>query len=241
MSDLKQYLNVYEFETKLKGSDDTIKYKGLSTNSIKKLLVYENENDPLNEENVLDHFINLSVLNEDFDVDEIHVVDRYYLLVKIREATKGSIFEYQYSCPSCGKRTPQSIDLDELIINKPQEVTHELKLGSLTFKMDFPLRKTQKEVLNCIDKNLSDREKRVEIGLADIASHVNEIQSPDGKIEIDYKDLINYIGELPESELSKIDEWKSTNNFGIQLEKSITCTKCGHESIESLSLSDFFS
>jgi hypothetical protein len=206
MSSLKKYLNVYDFETVLKGSGETIKYKGLSTNAIKKLLVYENETDPLKEEEILDSLLKIAVTEEDFNPDNMYILDRYYLFIKIREATKGNIYKFPSKCSKCEKEVIQEVDLNDLIIDKPESFDEELKLGELTFKMSYPTRKKQKELFKSINRNLSDTNKRIEMGLADIAGYIEEINSPEGKIEVDYKELIDFIGDLPESALTVIKD-----------------------------------
>ena len=88
MSDFKKYLNVYEFETTLPGSGVTIKFKPITTGQMKKLLVYENETDPSMVEEAMDELINSSVSTEGFDVKDVWLQDRFFLLVEIRRKTK---------------------------------------------------------------------------------------------------------------------------------------------------------
>lgn len=242
MSNLKQYLNVYNFDTELVGSGVKVNYKGLSTNSIKKLLMYEKETDILMEQDILDSIINLAVVDEGFNVEELLISDRYYLFIKIREATKGNIFEYDYKCSECGKESPKTIDISKLVINKPEEFDKELKLDSLIFEMDYPKRKLQKELISSISKKLTDNEKRVELGLVDIAAFVTGIKTHDGEVlNVDYKELVDFIGDLPEHEMDKIDEWREKNDFTIDLSTNVKCIDCGNEETVNPPLTNFFS
>jgi hypothetical protein len=73
MSDFKKYLNVYEFETTLPGSGEVIKYKPITTGQLKKLLIYEDDDDPSIIEEALDDLITSSVISEGFDVTDLKV------------------------------------------------------------------------------------------------------------------------------------------------------------------------
>jgi hypothetical protein len=232
---------VYEFNTDLIGSGENVKYKGLNTNSIKKLLIYEKETDPLMQEEILDSVIK-SALIDDTNIDEMFVLDRYYLFVKIREATKGSLVEYRYTCSKCKNEQPKTIDLNNLIINKPTEINPIVELKSLIFEMEHPKRSLQKKVTGCINKKLSVKEKMVDMRISDIASYVKAIKTLDGKnLDIDYTELIDFIGNLPENELDKINDWMQKYNFGIKLNDKAICKKCKNVDVIDLPITNFFS
>lgn len=243
MSDLKQYLNVYEFETTLPGSGLEVKYKGLSTNLVKKLLIFDNDKDFLKEEKMLD-FIIKEVVIGDINIDDMYVLDRYYLFIKIREATKGSLYQYQYTCPKCKSQSLQTIDLEKIEIKKSKitKETQELKIldGNITLIMDHPLRERQKEVYKVINKNQSDTEKKIEIQLADIVSYITKVTTPNGDHDINYKELIDFIGELPETQLDIIRKWQEDNYFGIDLKHTDICKSCGNEEEKNIPVSNFF-
>lgn len=240
---LKDHLNKYRFNTVLPGSGKEINYKGYSTNTIKELLMFEQEEDPLMEEGILDELIKLSVTDKGLDIDSMYVADRYYLLVKIREATKGSEYQFQYKCPNCNSQLLRSIDLNDMIVKKPEKIEEKLYIlnDNLIFTMNHPTRKKQKEMYSVIDKNESNTRKRIDMSLAFLASHVIKIESPDGEENTDPAELIEFIGELPESELKKFRDWQEKNGFGLNLEQEISCTRCGEKRKQTLPMMDFFS
>jgi len=240
---LKKFLNVYEFETVLPGSNEKVKYKGLSTNTMKKLIIHENEKDPLKEEDILDHILSVSIIDEDFDVDKLYVLDRYYLFIKIREATKGSVYKFQYTCPECNGQTVQSIDLKTLILKKTKIKNNTISLlkGNVKLELDYPKRKNQKEAYSYINPKLSDREKSIDIQLADLAAFVTHIKTSDGEQDIDYTELIDFIGELPENEKDVFDQWIEKNKFGIDLKHVLKCPHCEFETERDLPMQNFFS
>lgn len=244
MSGLKKYLNVYDFNTVLPGSEIEIEYKGLNTNSVKKLLTYEKEEDPLKEEELLDAILKTSIITENVNIEDFYVTDRYFLLMKIREATKGSFYQFTIKCPNCKHQSLHTVDLSKFYVKKPENLETELKIlnDTITLEMDHPKRKRQKELISTISKKLSNNEKIVEIELVNLASHIKKVFTPDGEYKIsDFKELIDFIGELPEIELDKFKEWKERNNFGINLNYDFYCEKCSHETEIPLPLSNFFS
>ena len=242
MVKLSSFLNVYEFNTVLKGSGETINYKGLSTNSLKKLLMYTKEEDPLMEEELLDKVLEVAIIDENCNIDKMFVLDRYYLLIKIRASTKGDIFEYLYTCPECKQEQPKSINLADLEINKQEKCNPLIELKSLHFILGHPTREKQKRFFNLIDKKLSKQEKQVEILLADLAAYVEEVRTPDGKLlEVDDNELSDFIGALPEDEVDKFNKWIEDYYFGIIDKIDIKCNKCKYEEKKQLPLKSFFS
>lgn len=244
MSDLKKYLNVYEFDTNLPGSGVEVKYKGLSTNLMKKLLIFENEKDPLKEEEIFDFLLKEVVLN-DVDVNDMYTLDRYFLFIKVRIATKGSLYQYTYTCPHCKSQSLQSIDLDQMMVKKPKMLKKDrvLKLvnDQIIFEMDYPKRSTQKNVYKHISRRLSDSEKVIDIRLADIVSHITKVTTPDGDQELDVKELIDFVGDLPEKELDVIRDWQKKFHFGIDLTHINVCNGCKEEEERLIPLTNFFS
>ena len=58
-----KYLNIYEKTVILPGSNQEVKIKPLNTNQIKKLLVYENETNPVVGEQILDDILKFCIID----------------------------------------------------------------------------------------------------------------------------------------------------------------------------------
>jgi len=112
------FVNVYDFECELPGSKQVVKFKPVSTGQIKKLLTYENETNYVIQEQALDDLISSSVLSEGFDIMELYIYDRLFLLIEIRKKTKGEIIEFQIKCPECDSQSLNRVDLNELELAK---------------------------------------------------------------------------------------------------------------------------
>lgn len=118
MSNFKRYLNVYEFETVLPGSGETIKFRPITTGQIKKLLIYEGAEEAEIIEKALDEVMEGCIVTEGFDIRKMFLPDRFFLLLELRKITKGNLYQFQSMCPSCNSQSLQTVDLQKLPIKK---------------------------------------------------------------------------------------------------------------------------
>ena len=114
VSNFKEFLNVYEFSTVLEGSGETIRFKPLVTKQLKKLFVADAETNPDAGEAILDDLIKECVVNEDFKVDDLYLLDRISLLFEIRKKSKGETISTTRKCGNCGLETLFNIDLNNV-------------------------------------------------------------------------------------------------------------------------------
>lgn len=246
MFNYEKYLQSYVFTAVLPGSGEEITFRPLTTNDLKKVLIYENQQDPLIGEEILDQIITNVVQNENFNIDSIYIQDRYFLFIEIRKATKGKTHSFPHTCNSCGSQSIQSVDLDEDLDLKNMDLDSlqkELSVlnDNIVLEMGFVTRGEQKEGFKQIPKKLSMSQKQVEMMIADMASSIKTINTPDGKEEdlpVDKK--MEFVGNLPGQEYDKIKEWHDNNYFGIDLTIDIVCPTCGHEEKRQLPLDNFF-
>jgi hypothetical protein len=110
-----KYVNSYTFDTVLPGSGEKVIFRPVTTGQLKKVLIFESSRDPDIMEKALDSIINECVITpEGFDADKLYLQDRFYLLLEIRKATKGSKYTFQTKCPSCSSQSQQNINLGNL-------------------------------------------------------------------------------------------------------------------------------
>lgn len=123
----KKFLNPFEFECDLPGSGERIKYKPVTVGQIKRMMLYENTEDPFVIENALDSLISECVITEGFDIKKLFIPDRFYLLVEIRNATKGSNYKFGTRCFSCNSQVMVTVDLHKLPVKKLDKKIPEIK------------------------------------------------------------------------------------------------------------------
>lgn len=114
----KRYLNMYEWETVLPGSGKMVKYKPITTGQIKRLLLYNEVDDENIIEAALDTLISECVITDGFSVGDLYLQDRFFLMVEIRNVTKGYKYTFPSKCLSCDSQTYQTVDLSKLVVKK---------------------------------------------------------------------------------------------------------------------------
>lgn len=241
MYNYQKYLETYKYSTELPSNNQVIEFRPLTTNDMKKLLVYENQKDPLLGEDILDSIINEVVLVENFNVEDLYTQDRYFLFIELRKATKGSKFTFPYTCSGCKNQSIQSIDLNNLTVKKMEMTSEEVELldGNIKLQMGFSTRKEQKDAYKTINKKLRPTEKQVEMVLADISCSIKAIVTSEGIEEPPIEAKMDFIGNLPASEYDKITKWYRDNDFGIDLNITIYCPDCGKEETTQVPLNNF--
>ena len=240
-----KYLNIYEKTVILPGSNQEVKIKPLNTNQIKKLLVYENETNPVVGEQILDDILKFCIIDSTFDIGDLFLQDRYFLFIEVRKFSKGSLHTFEYTCPNCKSQSIQKINLEELTLTKlvEESIVKEVKILNdvLTINMGFIKRKDQIDAYKTIKKNLSNTQKQIEMAIINMALSIQSIQAPDGiDEEIPLEKKIEFLENLPKFEFEKIKDWFSENDFGIDLTIRKKCPHCGYETFEAMPLTNFF-
>ena len=241
---LDKYLSIYQNKCELPGIGGEVTFSPLTTNDVKKLLVYEDSEDPIIGEEILDNIIQ-SAVSSDIDVDSLYLQDRYFLFFEIRKATKGTKHSYQYQCPQCNNQSLQQIDLENIkSYSLDTDYSGEVKIlnGNVTLTMDHILRKEQKEGFKNLKlKGLSPTAVQVELVLNSLAQGIKQIQTPEGVEDLTFQEKVEFIEKLPSPEYDTINKWFEDNKFGLDLVNDVTCPHCGHERKSEVSLQNFFS
>ena len=249
MSDKPKFLdrvNVYEFTCKLPGLNQEVKFKPVNTGQLKKLLTYENETNLIVQEQALDDLISSSVLSEDFNIDELYLEDRFFLLVELRKKTKGEVLEFTLTCPKCNSQTLNRVDLNKLTVkpldpgvSKIVELGNEIKVHLRRVK-----RKHQKDIKpGHIPKNLTTTQQSAEIQILSHACAIDKVETPEGIDEnitlVDKKYLIE---NIPTGDYDKIRNGIEALSFGTDLSYVMGCNQCDFkQTIEVPIEQNFFS
>jgi len=178
----KDFLNVYEFESKLLGSGQVVKYKPITTTELKKLLVYENETNPINIEKAFDELITSCVISEGFNVNDLLLQDRHFLIIELRKASKGDIYEFTFKCPKCKSDNMTGINFNDFkVVKKLENIDNKIEINKDTaLYLDHATRGNQIEAYDKIDTKQGMTQIKTDMALHSIATYITGIETPDG-------------------------------------------------------------
>lgn len=242
----RDHFEVYEFDCILPGTGEKIYFKPLTTKEIKKLLTYEDSADYTEIEKILDKVIESSVTNEDFNIDNLYLQDRFFLVTEIRKKSKGEVYEFQYNCPNCKSENYLTANLDNLTINKlqPDQIDNKIEIANkenVSIFIWFIRRGEEKEAHELTDKSENNTRREAELQLNTLTQGIKGVETPDGIDEdLTFEDKQFVMNSLSLKDLDSIRNWYRDNNFGVDFTITKTCRQCGYEERTSIPLANFF-
>ena len=245
--EFKNYLNAYEFETTLPGSKEVIKFKPITTGQLKRLLVYENETNPMMVEKALDELITSCIVSKDFSINKLYLQDRFFLLVEIRRKSKGDTYQFQYKCPDCESQSIQNINLAELTVTGiPDDIESVVKIDdNLSVRLTHITRGGQNTAFKNIknSKKLSNTQRITEMALFTHAVAITGIIVPEGEIkDASIEDRKYLLENIPADSYTNIRDWFNGHDFGMDFTYTIECSNdtCEHEEKVDIPVENFF-
>jgi len=242
--DLKKFLNAYQFNTVLPGSGKKINFKPITTFQMKELISKAGA-DP---EEAVDNLINECVIDEGFDVKNLSLQDRFFLLVELRKKSKGSTYEVLFTCSKCNSQVITKVNLDNLEVKKlPKNFDNKIVLDSnITVEVDFLTREIQKASIELVKlmvaaKEVKEDDSNLNEVMFSYIMAVKKIITPDGVIESPtMEEKVTLFKDGPQLFYDRIIEWFDKLDFGVDFTTSVKCIHCGHEVKESITLQNFF-
>lgn len=238
------HINIYEFQCELPGSKQVVEFKPITTGDIKKLLTYENETNYVIQEKALDDLILSSVISDDFNIDDLYIYDRMFLLMEIRKKTKGEVLEFKIDCPECKSQSLNRVDLNNLKLVEPENLkNHVINFDKIKVYLRHMTRGQQKEDIkkHHFPRGIGDTQKAYIFQVLFHACAIDKIETPNGTDEdIPMKDRIYFIENIPVGYVEKIKEEIEKMAFGWDLEYKIICPHCKHESTEAIPIQNCF-
>ena len=239
----KNYLNVYEFSTRIPGTNEKINFRPITTGQLKKLLVYENVTDPIIIEEALDDLISSAIIDEGFDIGNLNLQDRFFLLIEIRKKTNGESYKFQYNCGSCKRQSLQNINLDRLPFKKfKKDIVYDVKLNdNISVKLNHVKRGDQKLAYSHINtENMNDSQLQTEMALITHACGIETVTTPHGaESNLSVEDKMYLLENVSTEMYEKIRNWYDESNYGTSFNTEIKCV-CGHKEKVDVPLDNFF-
>lgn len=241
--DIRGLIDTYEFPCKLPGSGQELTIRPITTGQMKKILAYENETDPYIIEEALDKLITSCVVSDGFNVDNLYLQDRFFLLLEIRKVTKGNNYTFNFICPKCNVENIKSFSLLDLPNKENTVSNYIINIGTnLNLEVDFPTRGHQKMALAYTRKRkLKGVERDIEIVMSTFAACIRRVHTQDVVIEdVSFDDKMYILDNITSDKFDVFKDWFSDNNFGIDFEIEVGCTNCDFRDMMRIPLSDFF-
>jgi hypothetical protein len=245
MLDLRSMVNDYRFECELPGSGEKVEFRPITTGQMKGLLVYENDTDPFAIENALDDLITGCVITPGFDVKELFLQDRLFLLIEIRKKTKGSNYTFKYTCPKCETDVINTVNLDELPVTRwDKNADNLIRLKeNLSVKMRLIKRGDQIDAVRAVKKMKVSSPARmaVEVATYMYAAAMDEFVLDNGETgKADIEDKIYLIDNTGDSLFNTVKKWLEDNDFGVNLYFDFSCFNCKWGARKFIPVNDFF-
>jgi len=220
MSNFRKYVNFYEFESELPGTGKLVTFKPITTGQIKRLLLYETSEDMDSIEKSLDNIISECVIDEDFDVGELYLQDRFYLLLEIRKATKGNTYSFQSRCSKCESQSAQSVNLSKLEVKKlPKEVLAKPVEKKKTSKV-IPMKKGGKLILDDNEEIKNDVLQESDRNIVKLDDKLSiRVTYLTRELQKEYKEYLSTLPDLTENQ-KMIEE--STLSYAVTVKSIVT-------------------
>jgi hypothetical protein len=232
--DLEKVLCSYEFNDVLPGSGKKIKLKPITTAQMKKLLSYSGGAEEA--ETSLDDLITSCVVDPTFDIKDLYLEDRFYLLVALRKKTKGALYSFTYTCrnPKCGAESLQNMDINKMEVKKLGKLDSMVKLDSnFSVQLKYITRGIQvqaQEIVNNLEKigpPLEGVRKEAEVATLMHALCIEKIFLPGNKeVQPSLDEAIEFLNTIPMGLYEKIRDWFNTITFSIDFKFNVICDVC---------------
>jgi len=190
-------------------------------------MTFEDEKSLVNDDNE-DNAINilLSRCVSNINVNDLIQIDKFYLLMKLREISYGDDYGVMLICSHCGAENPTTIKLSELNVNPvPDDFAEPIKYTLPTLNKEVTLRYPR-----------TKDEKYLEQGGA-LDNLWRFVESIDGHTN---KSVIaKVIEKLPLIDVKTILKLIKTD-FGVDTSVKLKCAECGEISIKELPINANF-
>jgi hypothetical protein len=212
---------------------------------MKKLLVYENNEDPFVIEDIIDDIIKGCVITEGFDINKLKLQDRFKLLLDIRIKSKGVSYSFTLKCPACKANTPQTVKLDKLKEKKFDKDNSGLVMlnDSISITLSHITRGMQKEAQELVRKipELTYTQQLMETVTYSMALSVKSVLANGEEIkDSPLDDIVFVLDNVPDEEFAKLKNWYIDNDFGVVFKYKQACRHCDYVKEIDIPISNFF-
>ena len=166
---------------------------------------------------------------EGIDKSEILLVDKLYILFKLRELSFGAVYDFVVGCPGCKKENPISIDLNNMPV-----VPLDNEDGIEVVELPMCKRTAEVKLASVADERYMATTEQL---MDNLWRFVERFDEYDNEMIIQ-----QVISKLPAGDVTKLINTVTCKGYGLTTEVRVICAHCGHDSVMELPLNqNFFS
>ena len=224
------------FELTIPTTNKKIEYRPFLVKEEKILLTARESGEQIDIFRAIKQIINNCVITEDFDIDQIPLIDMEYIFIQLRAKSIDNIVKFQIQDQEDEKSYEIQVNLDEVEIQYPEEKHDGIINIDDTYgvKMKYPSASIS-DVLSSMDTAEEIIEKMV-MNCIEYVFDKEDTYQWDGEKESDKKE---FLGSLPVEAYTKMQEFFETTPY---IEHVVTYKNSNDEEkkVTFRTLSDFF-
>lgn len=225
--------------------DEKVKIRGLTVEEQKRLLQSNQEN----QEGILNDIVyNSIVYPNNMKNTDMFIIDRDYILQKVRQLTYGDEVKQNFACMQCGQQNETVINIDELdvkyfdddfklpIVIKTDQILMDNKPVTLSFTL--PTINANKDNQTLLRYHKKEKNQKSLIIYTTVFSCLIQINGEELTVR-DKDQIMNLYMQLPQNKISELFKQLNTD-YGMENTKQVTCDNCGYTNEVSVMTQDFF-
>lgn len=166
---------------------------------------------------------------EGIEDSEILLVDKLYLLFKLRELSFGAVYDFVVGCPGCKRENNISVDLNNMPV-----VSLESEDGTETIELPMCKKQVKVRLASVADEKFMANTESL---MDNLWRFVIQFDEYDNEMVIQ-----QVIRKLPAGDVTKLVNTITCKGYGLTTDVRVICSHCGHDSVMELPLNqNFFS
>ena len=234
-------IDVPTYNLELPVSKKKIKFRPFLVKEQKNLLMAMEAGDSETIHNAIRDILNNCTMVNNFNIDELPIVDIEYYFLQLRGKSVGEIVESRYRCNNevegkvCNNIMEHNVNLSEISVDNPG-VSPEIQItDKLIVKFKFPEFGMVKNAINYTDE--------IDLTFNMIAQSIESVFDGEQYYyakEQTTEELMEFVESLNQEQFSKIETFFE-NLPKLKKTLDITCKKCGYQhKIEVEGIESFF-
>jgi len=165
----------------------------------------------------------------DIDLSEILLIDKVYILFKLRELSFGSVYKFLIACPACSEQQQISIDINDMPVERMEDAEYTTEVTLPMCRKTVTVRRASVSD----EKTLSDTERMLE----NLWRFIEKFGDHDDPMVIQA-----VLSKLPAGDINTMISEILCDGYGISTDVMVQCGHCGHQTKMELPLDkNFFS